>query len=310
MRIRVATRGSRLSLLQTEEFLSQVRAVEPGVEFEVVVVKTTGDVIQDKPLYQIGVKGIFEKEVNLAVLRGEADIAVHSLKDLPSELSPGLVLAGFSRRASPLDALISARGYTLESLPRGAVVGTSSVRRAGFIKVLRPDVEVKPLRGNVDTRVNKILAGQFDAAVMAAAGVYRLYGEKPPVAVVPLRPEEVPPPPGQGIVAAVAREGDSHIVDLLKKASDPDAVVEALAERSFLREVGAGCHVAVGGVARLTPSGLEFTAGYASGGRRYIVRVFGEDPAEVGRRAAGLVAAARGGGLGASSANPPKFEGV
>jgi hydroxymethylbilane synthase len=310
MRIRVAARGSRLSLLQTEEFISQVRAVEPGVEFEVVVVKTTGDVIVDKPLYQIGVKGIFEKEVNLAVLRGEADIAVHSLKDLPSELSPGLVLAGFSRRAPPVDALVSARGYTLESLPMGAVVGTSSVRRAEFIKALRPDVEVRPLRGNVDTRVGRVLAGQFDAAVMAVAGVYRLYGEKPPVAVVPLRPEEVPPPPGQGIVAAVAREGDSHIVDLLKKASDPAAAVEALAERTFLREVGAGCHVAVGGVARLTPSGLEFTAGYASGGRRHVVRVFGEEPVEVGRRAAGLVAAARGGGLGVSSANPPKFNGV
>jgi len=310
MRIRVAARGSRLSLLQTEEFISRVRAVEPEVDFEVVVVKTTGDVIVDKPLYQIGVKGIFEKEVNLAVLRGEADIAVHSLKDLPSELSPGLVLAGFSRRASPLDALVSARGYTLESLPMRAVVGTSSVRRAEFIKALRPDVEVRPLRGNVDTRVGKVLAGQFDAAVMAVSGVYRLYGEKPPVAVVPLRPEEVPPPPGQGIVAAVAREGDSHIVDLLKKASDPAAAVEALAERTFLREVGAGCHVAVGGVARLTPSGLEFTAGYASGGRRHVVRVFGEDPVEVGRRAAGLVAAARGGGLGASSANPPKFNGV
>jgi hydroxymethylbilane synthase len=310
MKIRVATRGSRLSLLQTEELLSQVRAVEPGVEFEVVVVKTTGDVIQDKPLYQIGVKGIFEKEVNLAVLRGEADISVHSLKDLPSEPSPGLVLAGFSRRAPPLDALVSVRGYTLESLPRGAVVGTSSVRRAEFIKALRPDVEVKPLRGNVDTRVGKVLEGQFDAAVMAAAGVYRLYGENPPVAVVPLRPEEIPPPPGQGIVAAVAREGDSHIIDLLKKASDPAAAVEALAERTFLREVGAGCHVAIGGVARLTPSGLEFTAGYASGGRRHIVRVFGEDPVEVGRRAAWLVAAARGVGLGASSANPPKFKGV
>jgi hydroxymethylbilane synthase len=310
MKIRVATRGSRLSLLQTEEFLSQVRAVEPGVEFELVVVKTTGDVIQDKPLYQIGVKGIFEREVNLAVLRGEADIAVHSLKDLPSELSPRLVLAGFSRRAPPLDALVSARGYTLESLPMGAVVGTSSMRRAEFIKALRPDVEVRPLRGNVDTRVGKVLAGQFDAAVMAAAGVYRLYGGRPPVAVVPLRPEEVPPPPGQGIVAAVAREGDSHIVDLLKKASNMPAAVEALAERTFLREVGAGCHVAIGGVARLTPSGLEFTAGYASGGRRHIVRVFGEDPVEVGRRAAGLVAAARGVGLGISSANPPKFKGV
>lgn len=293
MRIKVATRGSKLSLIQTEELLSQIKAVEPDVEFEIVVVKTTGDIIQEKPLYQIGVKGIFEKEVNMAVLRGEADMAVHSLKDLPSELTPGLVLAGFSKRAPPHDVLVSARGYTLESLPKGAVVGTSSVRRAEFLKAVRPDVEVKPLRGNVDTRVNKVLAGQYDAAVMAVAGIYRLYGDKPPVAVVPLRPEEVPPPPGQGIVVAVAREGDVHIVDLLRKASDPAAAVEALAERTFLREVGAGCHVAVGGVARLTPSGLEFVAGYASGGRRHIVKVFGDDPVEVGRKAAALIAAAR-----------------
>ena len=294
MRIKVATRGSKLSLIQTEELLSQIKAVEPDVEFEIVVVKTTGDIIQEKPLYQIGVKGIFEKEVNMAVLRGEADMAVHSLKDLPSELTPGLVLAGFSKRAPPHDVLVSARGYTLETLPKGAVVGTSSVRRAEFLKAVRPDAEVKPLRGNVDTRVNKVLAGQYDAAVMAVAGIYRLYGDKPPVAVVPLRPEELPPPPGQGIVVAVAREEDAHLVDLLKRASDPAVAEEALAERTFLKEVGAGCHVAIGGVARKTPTGLEFTAGYASGGRAHVVKVFGEDPVEVGRRAAALVAKARG----------------
>ncbi|MEZ0319383.1 MAG: hydroxymethylbilane synthase [Pyrobaculum sp.] len=286
MKIRVATRGSKLSLIQTQELLDQIRAVEPSVEFEIKIVKTTGDVVQDKPLYQIGVKGIFEKEVNLAVLKGEADMAVHSLKDLPSELSPGLVLAGFSKRAPPYDAVVSRAGYDLYTLPRGAVVGTSSVRRAEFIKAVRPDVRVEPFRGNVDTRVNKVLAGQYDAAVMAVAGLFRLYGSAMPLSVRVLRPEEVPPPPGQGIVVAVAREEDGWLVDLLKKASDPRAATEAAAEREFLRRVGAGCHVAVGGLAISRGGRVEFVAGYAHGGRRHIVKIFGEDPLDVGRRAA------------------------
>ncbi|MEM4422332.1 hydroxymethylbilane synthase [Pyrobaculum sp.] len=286
MRLVVATRGSKLSMLQTEELLAQIKAVEPSIEFEIKIVKTTGDEVQDKPLYQIGVKGIFEKEVNLAVLRGEADVAVHSLKDLPSELSPGLVVAGFSKRAPPFDALVSTAGYVLETLPRGALVGTSSVRRAEFVKAIRPDVRVEPLRGNVDTRINKILQGKYDAAIMAVAGIYRLYGASPPIKLAVLRPEVLPPPPGQGIVAAVVREADSWLIDLLKKASDPKASLEAIAEREFLKAVGAGCHVAIGGVAFARNDTVEFIAGYASGGRKYIVRVVGDDPVEVGRRAA------------------------
>lgn len=282
----VATRGSKLSLIQTEEFLQQIKAVEPDLKFEIKIVKTTGDLIQDKPLFQIGVKGIFEKEVNMAVLKKEADIAVHSLKDLPSELSEGLVLAGFSKRAPPYDVVASAAGYNLYTLPRGAVVGTSSVRRAEFIKAERPDVKIVPLRGNVDTRVAKVLSGQYDAAVMAAAGLYRLYGQSPPLKIAPLRPEALPPPPGQGIVAAVARAEDTWLIDLLKKASDPKSAAEAAAEREFLRHVGAGCHVAVGGLAQYRGGRVDFVAGYAEGGRKWIVKTYGEDPAEVGRRAA------------------------
>jgi len=296
MKIRVATRGSKLSLLQTQELLDQVKAVEPKVEFEPVVVKTTGDVVQDRPLYQIGVKGIFEKEVNLAVLRGEADVAVHSLKDLPSELTPGLVIAGFSRRAPPYDVVASHEGYDLFTLPRGAVVGTSSVRRAEFLRAVRPDVEVRPLRGNVDTRVNKILSGQYDAAIMAMAGLVRLYGWEAPVRLSPIRPEEIPPPPGQGIVVAVVKEGEAWLIDILRRASDRRAAVEATAEREFLVHVGAGCHVAVGGLARYVDGGVSFVAGYASGGRRYVVKLWGEDPREVGRRAAAEIRRVKEGG--------------
>lgn len=287
MKIVVATRGSRLSLVQTNLFLQQIRAVEPNVKFEIKIVKTTGDIIQDKPLYAIGVKGIFEKEVNLAVLRGEADIAVHSLKDLPSAISDGLVIAGYSKRDLPYDVLVSREGYTLETLPPGAVVGTSSVRRAEFLKVYAPHVKIEPLRGNVDTRLAKVASGQYDAAVMAAAGILRL--DKPPLEMRLIPPEVIPPPPGQGIVVAVARQNDSQIVDLLQKASDPRARVEATAERAFLQHVGAGCHVAVGGIATWRPGGLQFIAGYANSGAKHVAKIYGEDPEEVGRKAAEMI---------------------
>ncbi|MFN3803574.1 MAG: hydroxymethylbilane synthase [Pyrobaculum sp.] len=306
MKIVVATRGSRLSLLQTQELIEQIKAVEPELRFEIKVVKTTGDIIQEKPLYQIGVKGIFEKEVNLAVLNKEADMAVHSLKDLPSVISDGLVLAGFSRRASPHDAVVSPQGYDLSTLPKGAVVGTSSIRRAEFLKSARPDVHIEPLRGNVDTRVNKILNGRYHAAVMAMAGLLRLYGDSMPVRAIPIRPEVLPPPPGQGIVVAVAKEGESWLIDLLKKASDFKSTVEALAEREFLAAVGAGCHVAIGGLAVYKNEAIELTAGYASSGRRYVVKTYGVDPIEVGRRAAKEINRIRL-SLGHSLHSPPHF---
>lgn len=294
MRIRVATRGSKLSLIQTEVLLESIKEVEPDVDFEIVVVKTTGDLVQDKPLYAIGVKGIFEKEVNMAVLRGEADVAVHSLKDLPAEIHEDLVIAGYSKRDPPYDVLASKEGYDLRSLPAGAKVGTSSVRRAAFLRSIRPDLRVEPIRGNVDTRINKLLDGLVDAVVLAEAGIKRLYGDYPPVKVRRIEPEDVPPPPGQGIVAAVARRDDGWIVDLLRKASDPKAAAEARAERAFLKEIGGGCHVAIGGLASSRPGGLEFLAGWASqdGARRVLVKALGEEPEEVGARAAKMLKSA------------------
>ncbi|AEA13435.1 porphobilinogen deaminase [Thermoproteus uzoniensis 768-20] len=296
MKLRVATRGSKLSLLQTELFIKSIKEVEPDLEFEIVVVKTTGDLVQDRPLYAIGVKGVFEKEVNLAVLRGQADVAVHSLKDLPSEIHEDLVVAGYSKRDSPYDAIASTRGYDVWGLPRGARVGTSSVRRGAFLKSIRPDLHIEPLRGNVDTRIGKVLSGAVDAAVLAEAGVRRLYGENPPVEIRRVKPDEIPPPPGQGIVAAVARKDDRGIIDLLRKASDPRAALEARAERAFLKEMGGGCHVAVGGLATATPNGIEFLAGWASvdGSRKVLVKAFGESPEEVGVRAARMLKSALG----------------
>ena len=294
MRIRIATRGSKLSLIQTEIVMNMIRKVEPDVQFDVVIVKTTGDVIQDKPLYAIGVKGIFEKEVNLALLRNEADIAVHSLKDLPSEISPGLVVAGFSPRDPPYDVLVVRDDYPsdLAALPSGARVGTSSVRRRAFLLSIRRDISVSVIRGNVDTRINKLMRGDYDAIVIAEAGLVRLMSDEQSLHIryTRISLDVLPPAPGQGIIAVVAREKDTDLIDLLNRASDPRAKAEALAERAFLRTVGGGCHVPVGGVAIHEGDRMEFIAGMAdlNGERKVIIRLSGSpsSPEELGISAA------------------------
>jgi hydroxymethylbilane synthase len=294
MRIRIATRGSKLSLVQTNIVMDMIKKVEPDVKFEVMIIKTTGDAIQDKPLYAIGVKGIFEKEVNQALLRNEADIAIHSLKDLPSELSPGLVIAGFSQRDPPYDVLVTKNRepVNLASLPSGAKIGTSSVRRRAFLLNLRRDLSIDVIRGNVDTRINKLINGQYDAIIIAEAGLVRLYGDLKSLGInytrIPL--DVIPPAPGQGIIAVVVREKDTEIIDLLRRASDPKARAEALAERAFLKTMGGGCHVPIGGIAIYEDHEMEFIAGVASidGSRKRIIRVRGssDNPEELGTRAA------------------------
>ena len=294
MRLRIATRGSRLSLIQTNMVIEMLRRVDPNLEFEILIVRTTGDVVQDKPLYAIGVKGIFEKEVDLAVLRGDADIAVHSLKDLPSDIHPDLVIAGFPPRDPPFDVVVvrEDREPSIGSMAPGSRVGTSSVRRRAFISCVRRDLNVDVVRGNVDTRIRKLLEGQYDALVLAEAGVVRLIrdGMQLPIKIARIPPTTIPPAPGQGIVAAVARRGDVDVVRLLREASDRAAMAEALAERAFLASVGGGCHVPLGGVAVADGSRLKFIAGVATHEctARAIVEVEGpiEDPEHVGRMAA------------------------
>ncbi|MGC8606212.1 MAG: hydroxymethylbilane synthase [Vulcanisaeta sp.] len=294
MKIRIATRGSRLSLIQSDIVMRMLRRVEPNIQFEVIIIRTTGDLVQDKPLYAIGTKGIFEKEVNLALLKDEADIAVHSLKDLPSEISPGLVIAGFSPRDPPFDVLVVRNDYPsdLMALPSGAKVGTSSVRRRAFLLSVRKDISINVIRGNVDTRINKLIRGDYDAVVIAEAGLVRLINDMKSLHIryarIPL--DLLPPAPGQGIIAVVTREKDTNLIDLLRKASDPKAMVEALAERAFLRTVGGGCHVPVGGVAIYDGNYMEFIAGIAdiNGNRKVIVKIRDSsiDPERLGINAA------------------------
>ncbi len=294
MKLRVATRGSRLSLVQVDIVLRELRKHIPGLEFEPVIVRTRGDVVQDKPLHMIGGKGLFEKEVNLAVLRGEADIAVHSAKDIPSAMDPRLEIVYVPPRGTPNDALVARPGRPLdgvESLPPGSVVGTSSVRRRALLLHYNPRLRVETLRGNVDTRVRKLLSGLYDYAVMAAVGLERL-GLSVPYRLLPL--DKFPPAPGQGIIAVVAPR-DSGVARALSRYSHQLTMRMLEAERSFLEHANAGCHVPLGGVSQPVGTGqLAFIAVLLSpdGGRAVWVRMKDdvERARELGRRVGELVA--------------------
>ncbi|HIP65580.1 MAG TPA: hydroxymethylbilane synthase [Pyrodictium sp.] len=289
MKIRVATRGSRLSLIQTQIVIDALKKVDPSLEFEIVIVKTRGDVHQDKPFHMIGGKGLFEKEVNLAVLEGKADIAVHSLKDVPSEVHPRLVLAMTPPRDPPYDVLVTREGKprTLDELPAGAVIGTSSTRRRAMVKYYRPDLRLEYLRGNVDTRIRKLLEGKYDAIILAEAGVKRLginiaYWRIPPKILVP--------PPAQGIIGVYTLADRRDLVELLREASDEKTMVMARAERAFLARAGGGCYVPLGGYSWVEGSTIKFHAALLDleGRKRVDVEVEGdvEKPELVGIEAA------------------------
>lgn len=266
MKIKVASRKSRLSVRQVELVLDALRSRFPDVEAELVFVKTKGDVHANLPPTMIGSKGVFEREVNLAVLRGDADIAVHSMKDVPSEVSEGLVLAAVLPRESPFEALVSRGSVRLEELPAGAVVGTSSVRRRAALLCLRPDLRVEHLRGNVDTRVRKLETGMYDAILVAEAGLRRL-GLEGLIAQV-FTAEEITPAPCQGAVGVYAREGDGEILRMLKEVDDSGARLEVAVEREVTRRVGGGCFMPLGVLAEVVGKRLAITASlYSPTGR-------------------------------------------
>ncbi len=291
LKIRIAARGSRLSLAQVNLFIAALLRRFPDAEIVVKTVKTTGDIYGDLPFTEIGAKGIFEKEVNKAVVDGKADVAVHSLKDVPSKVSEALTLAAVLPRDPPYDVLVSREaGKELHDLPPGAVIGTSSARRKAMILHLRPDLQVKPLRGNVDTRLRKLREGLYDAIVLAEAGIVRL-GLK--VYYARLSPEKVVPAPAQGIIAVYARRSDRQLLEALAEISDPKTMVEARAERAFLASVGGGCHVPLGGYAELASDRLIMRAGLASPGGEKMIYIVEEGdperPEELGERIARLL---------------------
>ncbi len=291
MKIRVATRGSKLSLIQTQIALEHIRRVSPDTEFEIVIVKTKGDIHQDKAFTEIGGKGLFEKEVNLAVLEGKADIAVHSLKDVPSMISDRLILAMVPPRDPPYDTLVARKGSTtIWDLPKGAVVGTTSARRRAMLLHVRPDIKVKVLRGNLDTRLRKLDQGSYDAIVAAEAGLRRLGVNRPYWRI----PDDIlVPAPGQGIIGVYTLRERRDIIDLLEAANHEQTMLEALAERAFLARAGGGCHVPLGGYASYRDGTLIFKAAIASpdGRKKVTITVEGDPdrPADVGVRAAEIL---------------------
>ena len=240
----IATRGSALALWQAEHIKARVLALcaEP-TEIQLLVLKTQGDIIQNVPLSQVGGKGLFVKEIEEALLDGRADIAVHSMKDLPMAQPDGLVLGPVPERESAADLFLSANFPTLESLPAGSLVGTSSLRRQAQVLALRPDLRVASLRGNVDTRLRKLLEGQYDAIIMAQAGMKRLGLAAPHQQALPV--DRFVPAAGQGALGLEFREDRADLAALLQPLDHPATRACVMAERAFLATLEGNCQVPI-----------------------------------------------------------------
>ena len=280
MKVRLGTRGSRLALAQSEEVARALRA--RGAEVEVVVIRTSGDRLAQVTLADFGGKALFVKEIEEAILAGQVDVGVHSLKDMPSELPGGLVLGAFPRREDPRDVLLARADGGWEALPSGAAVGTSSPRRRAMVLARRPDLRAEPIRGNVETRLRKLGAGAYDALIMAAAGLERL-GLSPPYGT-PLDPDEFVPAVGQGVLAVEARQADRELLELLRAVDDTRTRLAALAERAFLARLGAGCHSAVAAHARTEGEAVVLTGLVASPDGSTVLRASAAGPAAAGER--------------------------
>ncbi|MYB41045.1 MAG: hydroxymethylbilane synthase [Chloroflexi bacterium] len=257
-RLRLATRGSRLALAQSELVAAALRDRHPGIEIELVRVRTEGDIDRSSPLTEIGGRGVFVRAVEQALLDGRAEIAVHSLKDVPTAAIEELTLAAILPRGDARDVLVASGGRRLADLPSGARVGSGSRRRALLLRALRPDIEVAPIRGNVDTRLGKVESGEYDAVVLAAAGLARLgrLGE----ATQLFEPMEFLPSPGQGALAVQCRSDDAATRDLLAGIDDTATRAAVEAERGVLAELGSGCSVPVGAYAQITDGLLALRA--------------------------------------------------
>ncbi|MEO5365798.1 MAG: hydroxymethylbilane synthase [Magnetococcus sp. WYHC-3] len=247
--VRIGTRGSALALWQARWVKSRLQQCHPGLEVDLVPISTRGDRILDVPLAKVGGKGLFVKELEQALLDGSVDLAVHSMKDVPAEFPAGLGLDALLEREDPRDALVSQHHATLEALPQGARVGSSSLRRQSQLKRLRPDLEVSWLRGNVQTRIDKMLRGEFDAVLLAAAGLKRL--DLAHHIRVCLEPEVMLPAVGQGVVGLEVRLDDSRTRALTAPLDHAPTRACVLAERAFLAALEGGCQVPIAGHATL-----------------------------------------------------------
>ena len=275
--LRIATRKSPLALWQTEHVAGRLRAAHPGLQVELVPMSTRGDQVLDRSLAAIGGKGLFLKELELAMARGEADCAVHSLKDVPMELEPGFALAAILARADHADAFVSNTYDGIDTLPQGARVGTSSLRRQAQLRARRPDLELLDLRGNVNTRLAKLDAGEYDAIVLACAGLQRL-GFESRIRARLDAPDWLPAP-AQGAIAIECRDGDPAVHALCAALDDAPTRTCVEAERAMNRALHGSCHVPVAALAQLEDGGarivLRGLVGSAADGRMVRAEVAG-----------------------------------
>jgi len=246
-KIVIGTRGSQLALWQANWVKAELERLHEGVSCELLIIKTKGDKILDVPLAKVGGKGLFVKEIEEALLDGRIDLAVHSMKDMPAHLPEGLKIGAIPEREDPRDALISKNGLTFEDLPKGARVGTSSLRRSAQLLAKRPDLQIETLRGNIDTRLKKVLEGNMDAIILAAAGLKRLgLGEH---ITECLAPELMLPAVGQGALCIESRENDDRIDAALSPLNHMPTRTTVLAERAFLNTLEGSCQIPVGAFA-------------------------------------------------------------
>lgn len=272
-KIIVGSRKSQLAITQTQWVINRLQALNLPYEFEIKEIVTKGDQILDVTLSKVGGKGLFVKEIEQALLDGEIDFAVHSMKDMPAEMPEGLVLAAVPEREDPRDCLISNHNYTIDTLPTGAKIGTSSLRRAAQLLAYREDLQIESIRGNINTRLNKLNTQNLDAVVLATAGLNRIGFNE-------LTPEYLDvdiciPAVGQGALGIQARENDNEILDLLSKIDHQDTKVLVSAERAFLNRLQGGCQVPIGAYGRWINSKVHLVGIVASVDGKEIIKAEG-----------------------------------
>lgn len=288
--LRIATRRSALALWQAEHVATLLRAAHPGLVVELLPMTTRGDQVLDRALAELGGKGLFMKELEVALLERRADLAVHSLKDVPAELEPGFALAAVLPRADAADAFVSSRHDALAALPAGARVGTSSLRRTAQLRALRPDLQIVDLRGNVNTRLARLDAGHYDAILLAAAGLERL-GLATRIRARLAAPDWLPAP-GQAAITVEVRAGDARVAELLAPLEDADTRTAVRAERALNAALGGSCTVPVGAWCVVGERGLSLygMVGDVASGR--LLRAEADDAASAPERLGRTVAAA------------------
>ena len=287
MRLVAGTRGSKLALIQTDEVIRNLMQMIESIEVFRLIIKTSGDKMDGQSISSINDVGAFEKEINNAVDNDEVDFAVHSMKDLPIDYNANLMIAAVSDRESPYDALVSNSGYNITEIPSGAIVGIGSPRREAQLRYLRPDLNIKPISGNIDTRIRKLEEGFFDAIILAEAGLNRLNIKNK---TKRLPPKDFPAAPGQGAIAITIKRGREDLRKIFKQINNSKSNAEITAERTFLSQIGSGCKVPIGALAVSKRDNLSMYAMlFSSDGKHRVQSTFHgriNNPEEVGKKAA------------------------